>query len=94
VGHTGPITGSLYLYLYLHSDLKSGIAKYYSGDEIKKNEMGGACSMYGRQDRCTKGLGGGDVTERGHLEDNRLNLHEVKWGGMDWIYLAQDRDRW
>jgi hypothetical protein len=23
-----------------------------------------------------------------------FDLHEVGWGGMDWIDLAQDRDRW
>jgi len=23
--------------------------KYYSGDQIKKNEMGGVCSTYGRE---------------------------------------------
>jgi hypothetical protein len=23
-----------------------------------------------------------------------LSLREVAWGGMDWINLAQDRDRW
>ena len=28
-------------------------------------------------------------------EDNiKMGLHEVGWGGMDWIDLAQDRDRW
>jgi hypothetical protein len=28
-------------------------------------------------------------------EDNiRMDLREVGWGGMDWINLAQDRDRW
>jgi hypothetical protein len=28
-------------------------------------------------------------------EDNiRMNLQEVGCGGMDWIGLAQDRDRW
>jgi len=25
------------------------ITKYYSGDRIKKNEMGGACSAYGEE---------------------------------------------
>jgi hypothetical protein len=24
----------------------------------------------------------------------KTNLQEVGWGGMDWIVLAQDRDRW
>ena len=23
-----------------------------------------------------------------------MNLQEMEWGGMDWIDLAQDRDRW
>jgi hypothetical protein len=23
-----------------------------------------------------------------------MNLQEVGWGGVDWIDLAQDRDRW
>ena len=28
-------------------------------------------------------------------EDNiKMNLQEVECGGKDWIFLAQDRDRW
>jgi len=27
--------------------------KYYSGDQIKKNEMAGSCSMYGGQEMHT-----------------------------------------
>jgi len=30
-----------------------GLTKYHSGDEIKKNEMGGACSMHGGR-RCAE----------------------------------------
>jgi hypothetical protein len=32
---------------------------------------------------------------RHRWEDNiKMYLREVGWGGMDWINLAQDRDRW
>jgi hypothetical protein len=32
---------------------------------------------------------------RRRWEDNiRMDLREIGWGGMDWIDLAQDRDRW
>ena len=28
-------------------------------------------------------------------EDNiKMGLQKVGWGGMDWIELAQDKDRW
>jgi hypothetical protein len=38
----------------------------------------------------------GDLMEGGHLEDpGVLKWIVEKWdGGMDWIELAQDRDRW
>jgi hypothetical protein len=32
---------------------------------------------------------------RRRWEDNiKVDLREVGWGGMDWINVAQDRDRW
>jgi hypothetical protein len=43
----------------------------------------------------------GNLRERDHLENPgvwenniKIYLHDVGWGGKDWIYLAQDRDRW
>jgi hypothetical protein len=35
--------------------------------------MGGACSKYRGQARCIHGIGGGNVSEIGHLED--LGVH-------------------
>jgi hypothetical protein len=32
---------------------------------------------------------------RPRWEDNvKMNLQEVEWKGVDWIDMAQDRDRW
>jgi hypothetical protein len=32
---------------------------------------------------------------RRRWEDNiKMDLREVGWGGLDWINMAQDRDRW
>ena len=44
----------------------------------------------------------GDLRERNHLEDPGVDrriilrwiLRKLNVGGMDWIELAQDRDRW
>jgi hypothetical protein len=63
--------------------------------------MGGACNTYGGEERCIQRFGG--VPERKRLlvrlrrrwEDNiKMYLQEVGCGDMDWIKLAQDRDRW
>jgi hypothetical protein len=34
------------------------LAQYCAGDKIKKNEMGGACSTYGGEERRIQGFGG------------------------------------
>jgi hypothetical protein len=57
--------------------------------DIKKNEISRACGWCGGQKRCIQGYG-----PRCAWENNiRMDLQEVKLGGMDWIDLAQDRDR-
>jgi hypothetical protein len=28
------------------------------------------------------------------MDNIKMDLREVGWNGMDWIDLAQDRDRW
>ena len=37
-------------------DLYVLLTKYYSGDQTEKNEMGGACSTYGGNERCIRGF--------------------------------------
>jgi hypothetical protein len=63
--------------------------------------MGRACGTYGRQERCTQVL---LVRHEGRRPLGRprrrweynikMDLQEVGGGDMDWIALAQDRDRW
>jgi hypothetical protein len=45
-----------------------GITKYYSGHQIKTNDVGGTCGTY-EEERFTHGIVGGDLRERNHLED-------------------------
>jgi hypothetical protein len=63
------------------------LTKNHSGDQIKKNEMGKACGMYGRQERCIQGFGGRPERKRSlgrpryRWEDNiNIDLKEVGWG--------------
>jgi hypothetical protein len=28
------------------------------------------------------------------LDNNKIGLREIKWSGMDWTELSQDRDQW
>jgi hypothetical protein len=75
------------------------LTKCHSGNQIEKNEMGGACSMYGGEEMHT-GFWWGDLREGDHLDsgvDGRVILKCIFKkceGGMDWIELVQDRDRW
>jgi hypothetical protein len=64
--------------------------------------MGEACSTYGEGGEEYTGFWWGNLKERKPLgrprrrwEDNiKMNIQKVECGDMDWIELAQDRDRW
>jgi hypothetical protein len=51
-----------------------------------------------RGETCT-GFWWESPRKRGHLEDQgvdgiKMYLEEIGWGGVEWIHLTQDRDRW
>jgi len=63
--------------------------------------MDGACSTYGGEERRIQGFGWKPEGKRPlgrprrRWEDNiKIDLQEVECGGVDWIELAQDSDRW
>jgi hypothetical protein len=33
-----------------------------------------------------------DITR--YVDNIKMDLREIGWGGIDWIDLAQDRDQW
>jgi len=53
------------------------------GDQIEKNEMGGACSTYGGEERGCIGSGWGNLRERDHFGDpgvdERIILRCIFW---------------
>jgi len=74
---------------------------HFSGEPVKKNEMGGARGTMMGKGRCCSDLLG--IPEgrrplgspRFRLEDNiKMDLQDVWWVYMDWIGLDQGRDRW
>jgi len=62
--------------------------KYFSGDQIEKNEVFGACSTYGWRGEMHTGFWLGNVRESVHLEDlgvgGRIILIWIfrKWDGV------------
>jgi hypothetical protein len=75
--------------------------QYCAGDKIEKNEMGGSCSADGVERGVYTVLVGKPEGKRPvwrsrrRWENNiRMDVQEVGCGGMDWIGLAQDIDRW
>jgi len=72
--------------------------QYFAGDKIEKNEMGWACGAYGLGEGVYRVLVGKPegkrLLRRRWVDNIRTDLQELVCGYMEWIGLAQDRDRW
>jgi hypothetical protein len=51
--------------------------------------MDRACDMYGEEEKYIKGFGGETCRN-----DIKMDLKEVGCMGVEWIQMAQDRDKW
>jgi hypothetical protein len=59
--------------------------QYNSGDQIKKNYMGGACSTCGKIGDLHKGFWWEDMRERCHMEDLGVDGRIIlKWTFKKW----------
>ena len=77
------------------------LTQYCSGDKIKKNEIGGACSAYGERKGVYRVLVGKPERKKPLGRPRRrwecnitMDIQGMGCGVKDWIALAQDRDRW
>jgi hypothetical protein len=67
------------------------------GDQIEKNEMGGACGTYETEERCTQDFWRGNLRKRYHLADPEvdgsiilnciLKKRERTWTGLIWLRI-------
>jgi hypothetical protein len=68
---------------------------------VKEDEIGRVCSTNGEQRNVCMILVGEPEGKRPlgrprrrWLNNIKMDLREIGWNCMDWIYLAQDRDQW
>jgi len=59
---------------------------YFSSDQIENNEMGGACSTYGRREEVYTGFWWGNLRERDHFGDPGVDGRVI----LRWIFKKWD----
>jgi hypothetical protein len=63
----------------------------WAGHLVRMSEGRGAYRILVGRPEGRRPLGRPRRRWEGNIE---MDLQEVEWGGMDWIDMAQDRDRW
>jgi hypothetical protein len=73
----------------------------FVGGSLPKDEMGSACSSKGETRNAYRILVGKPEGKRPQgrprhrwVDNIKMDLKEIGWGGMDWIDLVPDRDQW
>jgi hypothetical protein len=66
------------------------LRQYNYGDQVKKNERNVNRILVEKPEE-KRPLG---RPRCGWVDSIKMYLREIGWGGMDWIDLAQDRDKW
>jgi hypothetical protein len=74
-------------------------AKY--NDQVKEDKMGRACRLTGEKRNAYRILVGKPEGKRPlgrrrcrWVDNIKMDLREIEWGGMDWIDVSWDRDQW
>jgi hypothetical protein len=62
------------------------LTTYYSGDQIKKTEMGRVCSTYVGEEGCLQNFGGGNLRLGNHLEEPGIDKRII----LKWIFKTWD----
>jgi hypothetical protein len=68
---------------------------------VKEDEVGRACSPNGEKRNAYRLLAGKPEGKRPlgrprrrWVDNIKMDLSKIGWGSVDWIALAQDRDKW
>jgi hypothetical protein len=63
----------------------------WAGHVARIGEARNACRILVGKPEGKRSLG---RPRRRWVDNIKIDLREIEWGGMDWIDLAQDRDHW
>jgi len=77
------------------------LTQYYCRDIIKEDEIDGACSTCGREEKFIQRVAGKPEGKIPFGKDRhrwkgtmKMDHKDIGWEGMDRIYVAQNRDMW